>query len=495
MAPAQRALVTTALILATILSAVASTIANVVLPQIRASTGAAQDQVSWVLTSFILAGVIATPTIGWLEGQFGRRRVLLGAIIGYAISSVLCGLANNIYELVLFRVLQGAFGAMFIPMSQAILLDINPPHKHGQAMSIWGMGAVVGPIIGPVLGGWLTDNLSWRWVFFMNLPIAIVAFFLISASMPDREIAERKKFDGLGFGLLALGLASLQILLDRGPSQEWFAAPEIWIELTLCVLGFYLFAVHISTTRAPLFDRKIMGDRNFQIAALMIVFIGVLMFAGMAVLPTLLQSLLGYPVLHTGLVQMPRGLGSLVSMFLVGRLVGRVDNRLIVLTGIGFTTWSYFEMSHFSLQMDEGLVLLSGFLQGLGIGLIFVPLSALAFTTVAPAMRTEAASLFTLIRNTGSSVGISMVGALQIFNSKIVQSRLLEDTTPDNPNVVAQGVDMSTAQGLENLARGVARQASMVAYIDSFYLLFWMCICIAPLVLLLRTRARPPVYA
>ena len=488
--PAQRALITTALILATILSSVASTIANVVLPQIRASTGAAQDQVSWVLTSFILAGVLVTPAIGWLETRFGRRMVLLVAIVGYGVASVLCGFATDIYAMVAFRLMQGGFGAVFIPMSQAILLDINPPEKHGQAMSVWGMGAVVGPIIGPVLGGWLTDNLSWSWVFLMNLPVAVVAFFMISAALPAKHEGEKKPFDGFGYGFLALGLAGLQIMLDRGPGREWFASPEIWVECGMCLLGFYIFIVHIATAKRPLFERSILTDGNFIVASCMIVFIGVLLFAGAAVLPTLLQTLLNYPVLHTGIVQIPRGLGSFTAMFLVGRLMGRLDNRLLVLIGVGLTAASYYEMSQFSLAMDENLVLISGFLQGLGIGLIFVPLSALAFTTVAPNLRTQAASIFTLIRNVGSSVGISMVGALQIYNSKIVQSRLLEQATPDNPNVVAAGADLSSLQGLAQLARAVARQAAMVAYIDSFHLLFWLCVLIAPLVLLIRSKRR-----
>jgi DHA2 family multidrug resistance protein len=490
--PAQRTLITAAVILATILSSIASTIANVILPQIRASTAAAQDQVSWVLTSYLLAGVLVTPAIGWLESRFGRRNLMLATIVGFGVASMLCGIASNIFAMVAFRVLQGGCGAIFIPMAQAILLDINPPHKHGQAMSIWGMGAVLGPIIGPVLGGWLTDNLNWRWVFFMNLPLVVVAFFMIGAALPAERSKVARKFDIFGYVALALGLAGLQALLDRGPGQEWFASTEIWIELSVSLLGLWVFVAHLATTaHGALFDRRILSDRNFIVSSMMIIFVGILLFAGAAVLPTLLQSLLGYPVLHTGIVQIPRGVGSFLAMFLVGRLMGRIDSRIIVLLGVGLTGWSYFEMSHFSLQMDERLVLFAGFLQGLGVGLVFVPLSALAFATIAPTLRTEAASLFTLLRNVGSSVGISMVGALQIYNSKIVQSRLLEQATPDNQNIVAAGVDLTTVQGLASFARGVVRQAAMVAYIDSFHLLYWLCILMAPLILLLRKPKAP----
>jgi len=484
---AQRGAITFALILATVLSTVASTIANVVLPQIRASTGAAQDEVSWVLTSFILAGAVVTPALGWLETKFGRRFLLLTSIVGFTVAGMLCGLASGIVELVLFRLLQGAFGAVFIPMSQAILLDINPAHRHGQAMALWGVGAVLGPIVGPVLGGWLAENLSWRWVFFINVPLAAVAFLMVAASLPRHEEKELHKFDAFGFAALALALVGLQLMLDRGPRQEWFASREIWVELGLGVLGFYLFFVHTFTAKRPIFDRSIWMDQNFLVAGVMIFFTGMLMFAGMAVLPTLLQSLLGYPVLHSGVVQLPRGIGTLVSMIVVGRLVGRIDSRLIILAGLVLTGWSYAEMSRFSLQMDETLVLVSGLMQGLGLGLIFVPMSALAFTTITPQLRTQAASLFTLIRNVGSSIGISFVGALQIYNSKIAQSQLVEHVTPDN-QIAAAAVDFGNVRALAALMHGIARQSAMIAYIDAFHLLFWMSVALAPLILLMRTK-------
>lgn len=492
---ARRTLITTALILSTLLTSVASTIANVVLPQIRSSTGAAQDQITWVLTSFILAGVIVTPAIGWLEERIGRRRLLLGAMIGYTASSLLCGIATDIFEMVGFRLLQGAFGAVFVPMSQAILLDINPPERHGRAMSIWGMGAVFGPIVGPVLGGWLAENLSWRWVFFVNIPLAAIAFTLVAMFLHDREKGPPARFDAFGFGAIALAVASFQLMLDRGPGREWFAAPEIWIYLALALTGVYAYALHTFTATRAIFDRSILGDRNFITAAVMIVFIGVLMFAGQAVLPTLLQSLLGYPVMHSGLVQITRGIGSLLSMFLVGRLMGRVDSRALVIVGLALTAWSYFVMSQFALGMDETLVLISGLLQGGGLGLIFVPLSALAFTTISPRLRTEAASLFTLIRNVGSSAGISMVGALQIFNTRIVQSQLSEHLTPGDQNAAAAGVNFADAGTIASLSHLLGRQASMVAYIDTFHLLFLMSILIAPLVFLIRSKRPNPLPA
>ncbi len=488
---AQRTVITVALILATILTAVASTIANTVLPQIRASTGASQTEISWVLTSFILAGVVMTPAIGWLEQRFGRRTVLLVSLVGFTLASAACGFVTNIHQLVIFRALQGALGAMFIPMSQAILLDINPPEKHGQAMSIWGMGAVLGPIIGPMLGGWLSENLDWRWVFFINIPLAALAFFLIATSMPKHERRAPLRFDGFGFATLAAALIGLQLMMDRGASQEWFASPEIWTYLAISLLGFHLFTVHVTTSGRPIIHRSILADRNFVLAGLMIFFVGILMFAGMAVLPTLMQSLLGYPVLTTGLSQAPRGVGTLISMFIVGKLVGRMDSRLIILAGVGLTASSYFEMSQFSLDMDDRLILASGLLQGLGLGLIFVPLMALAFTSIKPELRTEAAAFFTLIRNVGSSIGISMVGVLQIVNGKTMQTELAQHATPDNPNVIAsfpQQMDLTSASGQAVMNGVIQRQSALVAYIDTFHLLFIMCLAIMPLLLLLQTK-------
>jgi len=488
---AQRSLITLALILATILTTIASTIANTVLPQIRASTGASPVEISWVLTSFILAGVVVTPTIGWLEHRFGRRNLLLVSLTGFTLASAACGFATNIYQMVLFRILQGALGAMFIPVSQAVLLDINPPEKHGQAMSVWGMGAVLGPIIGPMLGGWLSEYFDWRWVFFMNIPLSILAFFLIATSMPKHERKAAQRFDSFGFLALSAGVIGLQLMLDRGSSQEWFASPEIWTYLAISLLGFHIFIVHMLTCERPIIHRSILADRNFVLAAVMIFFIGILMFAGAAVLPTLMQTLLGYPVLATGLTQAPRGIGTLLSMVIVGRLVGKMDSRLIILTGVSLTAWSYFEMSQFSLDMDNRLILISGLLQGLGLGLIFVPLMALAFTTIKPELRTEAASFYTLIRNVGSSIGISLVGLLQIINGKTMQSQLAEYATPDNPNVIASlppQIDLATAQGQAVMNGMIQRQSTLVAYIDSFHFLFLTSLFIIPLLFLLRTK-------
>jgi len=488
--PGRRALITLGVVLTTLMTSIDGTIANTVLPQIRGSVSASDDEILWVLTSFILASTIVTPAIGWLERTLGRRNLLLGALVGFTVASVLCGIASGIVELVIYRVLQGATAAVFIPLSQAILLDINPPKDHARAMSLWGMGAVLGPIIGPILGGWLTDQLNWRWVFFINIPIAIVGFLIMAATLPKRVSRDKHKFDGFGFIVLVVGLIGLQLVLDRGPSAEWFSSSEIWIYLALSAVGFWLFFIHIFTSERPIIHPSILTDANYLLSSGMILLIGVLMFAGMALLPTLMQGLLGYPVLTAGMTQASRGVGTFVSMFLVGRLAGKIDNRLIILVGISLTGLSYFQMSQFSLDMDQTPIIISGLFQGLGLGLVFVPLMGIAFTTIQPALRTEAASFYTLIRNIGSSLGISVVGVLQIYNSKIAASTMAEHATPDNLNAaeLPASLDLSTAAGQAVVEGMIHRQSALIAYIDSFHMLFLMSVAIIPLLLFLRTK-------
>lgn len=489
--PARRTLITVGLVLTTLMTSIDGTIANTVLPQIKQSVGASNDEILWVLTSFILAGTIVTPAIGWLEQRFGRRNLLLFALVGFTLASVLCGVATGIIELVIYRVIQGGTAAVFIPLSQAILLDINPPKDHARAMSVWGMGAVLGPIIGPVLGGVLTDYLNWRWVFFINIPLAVVGFLIMASTLPKRARRTQQRFDGFGFIALLIALVSLQLLLDRGPGQDWFTSSEIWMYAGTAALAAYIFMVHIFTSERPIIHPSILADRNYLMGSGMILLIGVLMFAGMAILPTLMQGLLGYPVITAGMAQASRGLGTFISMFLVGRISGKLDNRLIILVGISLTALSYFLMSGFSLEMDETPIVISGLFQGLGLGLVFIPLMSIAFTTIQPGLRTEAASFYTLIRNLGASLGISVVGALQIYNSGSVSEALKEHVTPDNPNVMSSlppFIDLNAPAGQAMMGGMIERQAAMVAYIDTFHMMFIMCLIIIPGLFLLRTK-------
>ncbi|HEX5265025.1 MAG TPA: DHA2 family efflux MFS transporter permease subunit, partial [Phenylobacterium sp.] len=457
------------------------------------SVSASPEQITWVLTSYIVAAAIMTPLSGWLADRIGRKRMFLISIGGFTIASMLCGIATSLPEIVLFRVLQGIFGAALIPLSQAVLLDINPPEKHGQAMAIWGAGAILGPILGPALGGYFTENLSWRWCFYINLPIGILAFLGVFLFISGDRLRKAKRFDFLGFGMLTLFIASFQMVLDRGPSQDWFQSREIWIETILAVIGLWVFVIHTMTTDHPFFDKALIRDRNFVTASIFGFFVGILLFSTMALLPPMMQTLMGYPVLTSGLVSMPRGVGSFVAMFFVGRLIGRVDTRLILFTGLSISAVALWQMMHFDLSMGVWPFITSGVIQGLGIGLLFVPLSTLAFATIAPHLRPEGSSVYTLVRNLGSSVGISIMNALLVANIQTMHESLAGKIIPSDAVVRAnlpRMLDPSTAAGITSLNAEITRQASMVAYVDNFRLMFVITIACMPMLLLMR-KPRP----
>lgn len=486
---ANRGPITISIMLATVMNSIDSTIANVALPHIQGSVSASQEQITWVLTSYIIAAAIMTPLTGWLADRLGRKRLFLFSIAGFTGASMLCGIATSLPEIVIFRLFQGMCGASLIPLSQAVLLDINPPEKHGQAMAVWGAGAILGPIIGPALGGWLTDDFSWRWVFLINLPIGMLAFagvwFFIS---PDAE-ARAKPFDFLGFGSLVLFVGMGQMMLDRGPSVDWFDSFEIKIYFVLSNIGLWLFLVHSATAKHPFFDPGLLADRNFATATVFGFFIGILLFSTMALLPPMMQSLMGYPVLTSGLVAMPRGVGSFAAMFIVGRLVGKVDTRLILLTGLSIGAVAQWMMTQFDLSMNMTPFMVAGVIQGFGIGLLFVPLSVLAFATLPPHLRAEGSSFYTLVRSLGASVGISIMQALTVSNAQSAHQALADHINPADPVVAAAlagQADVATSAGAAMLNGEVTRQATMIAYVDDFWLMMVLTALCIPMLLLMR---------
>ena len=488
--PVTRRFITASTMVASMMNSLDSTIANVALPHMQGSIGAAADQITWVLTSYIIASAIGTPLTGWIAGRFGRKRLMLWSLAGFTIMSGLCGLSTNLGELVGFRLLQGLCGAALVPMSQAILLDINPPERHGQAMSVWAMGAVLGPIIGPALGGWLTENLDWRWVFYINLPVGALAFLGLSIFLSETR-GEKVKLDILGFSLLALALASFQLMLDRGQQLDWFSSTEISVEAALAAMFFFMFIVHTLTAEQPFIKLALFADRNFVSTCIFSFFLGVLIYSVLALLPPMLEQLMGYPVVHTGLVTAPRGLGSMFAMILVGRIVRFVDARVLLGVGLGFAIWSTYMMSEFSLGMDEELVVVSGFIQGMATGVIFVPLSTIAFATLDPKPRNEGTAMFTLIRSIGSAVGISVLQFITLRNANTVHARLTEGVRPDNPLVQSlPSIDFSQAASMLRINAEITRQAAMVSYVDSFYVLFIASLLVAPLILLMRPPKR-----
>ncbi|RWE29283.1 DHA2 family efflux MFS transporter permease subunit [Mesorhizobium sp.] len=491
-----RGLITVALMLATIMQALDTTIANVALPTMTGDLGASPDNINWVLTSYIVAAAIMTPVTGWLADRLGRKQLFLTAVVGFTIFSMLCGLAWSLETMVLFRLLQGVFGAAIVPLSQAFLLDINPKERHGQAMAIWGAGIMLGPILGPTLGGWLTENFNWRWVFFINLPVGILAFLGMAAYLP--AVARRLRgFDFFGFAMISLGVGALQLLLDRGGEVDWFSSAEIWIELGLSLTGFWVFIIHTVTAEHPFIDPKIFLDRNFVTGLAFIFVMGVLILASMSLLPPMLATIFGYPTMTIGVVLGPRGVGTMISMLLVGRIMHRIDARILVVIGFLLTAQSLYTMASFTPQMDNWLIITSGIVQGLGMGMVFVPLSTVAFATLDERYRTDATSLFSLVRNLGSSIGVSVVAALMVRNTQINHGELAAFINPYNPNLWAASPAAASGDpmALSQVDRAVNLQAMMISYVNDFKILMVMTLLAIPFVFLLRKPKAAPAGA
>jgi MFS transporter, DHA2 family, multidrug resistance protein len=486
-----RPMITIAIMLATLMQTLDSTIANVALPHMQGTLSASQDEITWVLTSYIVAAAIATPLTGWLSDRLSVKRLLMFAVGGFTIASALCGLSETLTQIVASRLLQGIFGASLVPLSQSILLDINPRDKQGQAMAVWGMGVMVGPILGPTLGGWLTDSYNWRWVFFINVPVGVLAATGILIFIRDTRRAHREAFDFFGFATLSLAIGALQMFLDRGELKDWFGSTEIWVEATIAGLAFYLFVVHTATaTDRSFLNRDLLKDANCAVGTVLMFLVAIPLFGTMVLLPTMLQDLLNYPVLTTGLVTMPRGIGTMAAMFLVARLVGRIDTRLVILAGLMLTAVALWQMTGFSLSMGMGPIISTGVLQGFGLGLVFTPLSIVTFSTLPRQILTQGTAIFSLTRNIGSSVGIAIVEALLVENTQIVHSRLVEQLRPDNPLArlphMMAPFSLTDPSGIAALNAEATRQAAMVAYINNFKLMMMIVVVGLPLLLLLR---------
>ncbi len=476
---------------ASLLQILDTTIANVAIPHMRASLGATPDEISWVLTSYIVASAVAMPITGWLADRIGSRNLFIYSTAGFVISSMLCGMSQNITEMVLFRALQGMTGAFISPLSQTAMLDINRPSRRAQMMAIWGSGIMIGPIIGPILGGWLTDNWNWRWVFYVNVPLGAIALAILLTGLPSRPRTARK-FDTLGYAMIALCISALQLLLDRGNHLDWFDSIEVWIYAFIIGSTAWIGAVHFATAKGQiLFDRLLFADRNFIVSMLFMLVLGLVMFASMALLPTMLQQLYGYSVVGTGMAMMPRGVGTLISMQLSGVLVRKqIDSRLIVITGFVLTALSFWDMAGWSLGTDQRHIITAGLVQGLGIGLVFIPLNTAAFATLSAALRTEGSSLLNLFRSLGASVGISITTALLARNLQQSHSDLAGHVTAS----VTDLVDFSSLDRFQQLGTtvlsvidaAVNRQAAMIAYVDNFYLMMWLSLAATPLALLMQ---------
>jgi len=483
--------------LSTLMQALDTTIANVALPYMQGTVGASQEEINWVLTSYIVSAAIMTAPTGFLAARFGRTRLFVTSILGFTAASILCGMSQSLDQIVLARVLQGMFGASLVPLAQAVMYGLYPGGRRGPAMAIWGMSVQVGPIFGPILGGWLTQHYSWRWVFYVNVPFGLLAAAGLTIFMKDEAApAVRPKLAWVGFASLSLAVGALQIMLDRGEQMDWFSSPEIIIEACVAGLAFYIFLVHSFLSPAPFLSPKLFTDLNFVLGLIFVFVIGLILFATLALLAPFLQVLLNYPVITAGLVLAPRGIGTMLSMLLAGQLVGRLGARPLVAAGFLCSAYSLYLMTGWDADISEQAIIVAGVVQGLAVGLVFVPLSTMMFATMPVRAQTEAAGVFSLVRNLGSAIGIAATGALLTINTQVNHEQIGDAVSAFNralqTGAASQFWNPHTLAGAGALNQEVTRQASFIAYVDDFKLMFILSLAAVPLCLFLR---RPPKNA
>lgn len=488
-----RLLLTIAAMLGNIMQILDSTIANVALPHMQSGLGATLDTVTWVLTSYILATAVAIPITGWISDRIGSRKLFLLSIAGFTASSLLCATATSLEMLVFYRIIQGLSGAFIMPLSQTVMLDINPPKDHPKALAIWGMGVMIAPITGPIIGGYLTDNFSWQWIFLINVPIGIITFTMLWTLLPSKPI-KRRKFDLFGFSLFAIFIASFQLMLDRGNGEDWFDSWEIIIEFGLTAAALWMFTIHMTTAKNTFLSRELFKDRNLVTAMTLMIVAGVAMFSVMALLPPMLQNIYNYTPTYAGLLLAPRGIGVFLGMAIASRLANIVDARLIVAAGMMLASYSAFMMTGWSLDMDHWPIITSGLVQGLGMGALFVTMNILGFSTLSPAHRTDAASMLNLSRTIGGSIGIAVFVGLLSRNWQISHADVASNVTearlsPISPALIGRFGQFGD-QAMSLIDAEVNRQALMIAYIGDFWLIGVTTAVCVPLVFLMKKPQR-----
>jgi MFS transporter, DHA2 family, multidrug resistance protein len=483
----RRGLITMTVMMATIMHALDGTIANVALPSIQGSLSATQEQVSWVITSYIVASAIMTPFAGFCATRFGLRRTLSTCVVGFTIVSMLCGAAQSLDQLVLFRALQGGFGAALVPVSQAIMMDTYPREEQGKAMALWGVGTMVGPIAGPSLGGWLTDEFTWRWVFYVNLPVGILCTLGVLALVRDSASDRPRPFDMLGFAFLAISIGSFQLMLDRGQQLDWFDSLEIIIETLVAGVAFAMFLIHMLTDSHPFLSRDLFRDRNLTVGLVFTALAGLVLIVTATLMPPFLQQLKGYPVLTTGIVLAPRGAGMMVAMMITARLIGRVDARMLIAAGLALCALSLWDMTHFNLDVSERHIIWNGVLLGFGLGLVFPPLTTLTFATLPARLRTEGAAINALLRNLGASIGIAVLVSLLARNTQENRSELVGQLTPYSAGwPFGPVVPGAESQMLAVWDAEINRQAAMIGYLNDFRAMTICTLVVIPLLFLMR---------
>ncbi len=496
-------LITIAVMAGTFMEIIDTTVVNVALPHIAGSLSAGVDEVTWVLTSYLVSNAIVLPITGWLSALFGRKRFLLICLVLFTSTSMMCGAAPNLETLIFFRVFQGLGGGALQPLSQAILLETFPPRERGMAMAIWGIGVVIAPIIGPILGGWITDNWNWRWVFYINLPIGLLSLFMTRAFIFDPEYIRAQRagrIDYLGLGLLTVGLGALQVLLDKGEREDWFASAFIVRLALISVVSLGLLIYWELKTKHPVVDLRLFKERTYGAGNTIMFFFGFALYGSVVLLPLYLQLLMGYTATLAGLALGAGGLGSLMIMPIVGRLTTKVDSRLLVGAGLLINCLAVYLMSLYSTQVDFFHAAWPRFVQGFGLGATFVALTTLTMSRITQEKMGNATGIFNLLRNLGGSFGIATVSTLLSRRGQFHQSRLVEHLTPLSPmfNEWQQRVgDILPGVGrpyqfwenllpLEGLYREVQRQAQMLAFCDNYWLLTLLFLALLPLLFLMR---------
>jgi DHA2 family multidrug resistance protein len=494
----QRRLLTGCAMTAVLMQILDSTISITALPYMQGSLSATMDQITWVLSSYIIVSAIMTAPVGWLANRFGRKNLFIFSMIGFTATSVLCGMAQTLEQMVAFRILQGTFGAALAPLAQATMLDIYPFEQRAQAMAIFGMGIMIGPIMGPTLGGYLTDWFHWRWVFYVNVPFGIMAAIGLMLFMPRSSARPDLKFDWIGFAVLTLAIGSFQLMLDRGQSEDWFTSSEIILCAILAGLGFYLFMVHMFTAEKPLIPRGLFRDRNYVASMTMMFCTGAILMASSALLAPFLQKLSGYPPSEAGLLLAPRGMGTMVAMVMASRLGGRyIDQRKLMafgLIGLGLTLHS---MTTWTPDMPSSMITTTLVIQGFCMGFVFNPMTVVAFATLPPQFRADAAALQNLSRNTGAAIGIAVTSFMLARHTSAVHADIAANITPF-PRYVPMGeqahrlLDPSTPRGAGLLDAIITREAQIVAFANDYQMLSLM---VVPPLLLLFIMRRPPRVA
>jgi MFS transporter, DHA2 family, multidrug resistance protein len=485
----RRNMVTICAMTATIMQALDTTIANVALPYMQGTLSASQDQINWVLTSYIVAAAIMTAPVGWIANRFGRKRIFIICSAGFTIASVLCGLAQDINQMVLFRLLQGVFGAALVPLSQAVMLDMYSLQERAKAMSIWGMGVMMGPIMGPSLGAWLTETYSWHWVFFVNIPFGFITVLGLIVFMDETKQDSNLKFDWFGFSALAVAIGSLQLALDRGEQLGWLESNEIIIEFIVSGIGFYYFFAHSLTTSRPFIQFALFRDRNFLTGCIFMTVMGLVLYSTMALASPYLQNVIGYPIITAGVLLASRGCGTFVAMMIVGRLMRFIEARTLIITGLSLTAASLYYMTFWTDQTGVPEIVTISIIQGFGFGLVFVPLSTVSFMTLPGHLRTDGTSMLTLMRNVASSIGISVVIAQLTEGGRRIYAILNNNVNPFNQAMqmpdVASMINMNTDHGRAMADVMIGLQAQIIAFSQDYQLIMVFIIASIPLAIMI----------